>query len=383
MSVVNAPEIQATYADSYNSTTNRGTGTTCTQNGSNSWRYRTFLQFDLSGVPAGALIISAILKFYVHSWNDNGDDGTYNIGRVTESWDETVLTWANQPAIAGEYLDSWEYAPAVNSWGSWDITDLVNEWLDESYNNYGLRMISDIEGLYRRNWALRNRRYSSGEYSTYIEITYQDPYASEGDFTSGPIDLTNCPLPGRISWSEVLPAGTSIDIETAVTDYTPLNGTESWENQTNGSVITNWPEDTDGKNLWVRAILATTDPYATPTLESLLIEAESENQCQIKIGLTEAGRMKYPQGPVSIDFTGSLIGENGASVEAFEENFTPTDITPVFNPNDAEYLEIVDIEGEAILTAIVYTGGQSGDHHLEITDIDAESELIHVNELEE
>ena len=55
----------------------------------------------------------------------------------------------------------------------------------------------------------------------------------------------------------------------------------------------------------------------------------------------------------------------------------------VFNPNNVEHLEIAEIEGEAILKLIEYTSAQSGDHHLEITDIDAESELIHVNDLEE
>ena len=49
-------------------------------------------------------------------------------------------------------------------------------------------------------------------------------------------------------------------------------------------------------------------------------------------------RMRYPQGPVNVKFTGSLVSLGYANVEPFERSFTPTNITKIFHPNDPENL---------------------------------------------
>ena len=178
-----ANNIKAAYASKL-SDPNQVCGTQqyCTIQGSNDWIYRTFLQYDLSGIPSDATIISAKMYVYCNYWNDNGGNGTTNIARVTSEWDEATLCWNKQPGFTGTYLASNVKAPTVNSWGVWDVTSLVNEWHTGAYPNYGLHIKNNNEGSYRVNWDMYNYRYDSvnsndnddsNNLGTYILVEYE------------------------------------------------------------------------------------------------------------------------------------------------------------------------------------------------------------------
>lgn len=155
--------------------------------GSSDWLYRTFLQYDLSGIPDDARIISAKMYVYCTSHNDNGAQGTTNIARVTSEWSEETLCWNKMPTWTGRYLAEDVHAPDVGSWGEWDVTTLVKEWAgeDKKCPNYGLYIINNNEGNANRyNWTLithyRDLAQSddgddSNNLGTYILIIYDDP----------------------------------------------------------------------------------------------------------------------------------------------------------------------------------------------------------------
>lgn len=164
-------EVQAAYVDAYNNTGN-GTSGSCTINGSNAWIYRTYLQFDLSSIPMEATIISAELHMYNYYGNDKYLIATQNIARCLTSWDETTITWANKPSLSNNYLISTFKPSGVASWGCYDVTQIIKDWFAGTYDNYGLQIVNDPEGSYRYNWAIYNRRYSNGEYATYINVIY-------------------------------------------------------------------------------------------------------------------------------------------------------------------------------------------------------------------
>lgn len=166
-----AKEVKAVYASKQEASQVLNWNESWIQ-GSNDWLMHTFLQHDLSGLPYKSKIISAKLKMY-ESWkNDNGANGTTNVARVTEDWSDNTLTWNNKPASTGRYLAEDVPPPGVGNWTDWDITSLVQEWVNEIYPNYGLRIVNNDEGKYRVDWRIYNRRYSQGEYGTYIEIIY-------------------------------------------------------------------------------------------------------------------------------------------------------------------------------------------------------------------
>lgn len=175
MAVYFAKEIQAAWGDRQNpNNTELAKGwELCWVQGSNEWWYHTFLQYDLSPIPYKSKITSAILRVYDCWHNDNGANGTTNVARVTESWDEATLCWNLMPGSTGQYLAESVSPPGVGNWSDWDITTLVQEWVDQEHENHGLMIFNNNEGEYRLDWQFRNRFYSEGELATYIEIEYE------------------------------------------------------------------------------------------------------------------------------------------------------------------------------------------------------------------
>lgn len=67
-------------------------------NGSGSAERRAYLSFPIPEAVIGADIVSAILTVYLASAWSSGPH-TVTAKRVTESWKETKVTWANKPAV--------------------------------------------------------------------------------------------------------------------------------------------------------------------------------------------------------------------------------------------------------------------------------------------
>jgi hypothetical protein len=64
------------------------------------------IQFDYSSIPAGAKITKATLTFFADTILNTGSVGhsqlsgpnNWTLKRVTQTWDESTVTWANTPA---------------------------------------------------------------------------------------------------------------------------------------------------------------------------------------------------------------------------------------------------------------------------------------------
>lgn len=169
-----AKEVYASTADREGSpsSTTFAKGGYCIIQGSNTWWYRTFLKYDLSGIPNRAKINSAKMRVYDRYHNTNGNFGTTNIARITSEWDDDSVSWNNQPTWEGKYLSEAVPPPGVGNWSDWDITQLVQGWVDGSYPNYGVYIVNNNEGSYRVNWEIYNHYYTDPSLATYIEIDY-------------------------------------------------------------------------------------------------------------------------------------------------------------------------------------------------------------------
>lgn len=89
-------------------------------------------QLSKLGLPLGAIFESATL--YINNISQNG--ATVNVHRITNSWTELGVTWNN---FAGAYSPDVEgFFTANSGLQSADVSDLVEEWLNETYANYGL-----------------------------------------------------------------------------------------------------------------------------------------------------------------------------------------------------------------------------------------------------
>ena len=100
--------------------------------------------------------------------------------QITESWEENKITWNNQP----DYLPSPESTITVSvgatTWLSWDITSLLQGWLDGSIVNYGVVLKDTDEPLgdtfircYSSDYITNPSLYPK------LEIIYYVPQANE------------------------------------------------------------------------------------------------------------------------------------------------------------------------------------------------------------
>ena len=112
-------------------------------------KYRAFLKFDLSDIPAGQQIDSAILSIYQWHTNESLNVSlTLSANQITEDWAEGTVTWNAQPAInaSAEDTDTNNTLGETGSqWWDWDITDLVAGWYGESITNYGVAIKDNAE----------------------------------------------------------------------------------------------------------------------------------------------------------------------------------------------------------------------------------------------
>jgi len=105
------------------------------------------LRFDLSGLPAGARLSSAVLELNLESVGFSGS-GTASVHRVTQGWLAPSATW-NQytPSLpwvspGGDYETTPIASASVDDTlpgpVQWDITGLVKDWADATVPNEGL-----------------------------------------------------------------------------------------------------------------------------------------------------------------------------------------------------------------------------------------------------
>ena len=119
---------------------------------------RTYIQFDLSTVPAGAVVDDADLKLY--QYNSVGS-GSFIVGlyQVISGWEESNVTWSNQPDSSTEAEASRNIYTST-TWRNWDIDDLVKSWLDGSITNYGMLLKATNEASINMKAAFRTSDYT-------------------------------------------------------------------------------------------------------------------------------------------------------------------------------------------------------------------------------
>jgi hypothetical protein len=103
----------------------------------NGGTFRGLVKFDLSAIPVGTHIDQATLSMNYFGGNAYGTTFTITAYRAGAGWDELTVTWNSQPPSAEAY------GAAVFSsfgWQSFDVTDLVQAWVDGTYPNQGIML---------------------------------------------------------------------------------------------------------------------------------------------------------------------------------------------------------------------------------------------------
>jgi len=139
---------------------------------------RTYIQFDLSSIPSTAMLTSAWLELY-YTFSSAAIPASIGAYNVLGAWAESNpggITWSTQPAITPSAEDVVVVpAAATNAFLFWDISSLVQKWIDGSITNHGVAL-ADIDTSTAEAW----KGFSSSDngvaaQNPKIVISYYDP----------------------------------------------------------------------------------------------------------------------------------------------------------------------------------------------------------------
>ena len=106
--------------------------------------HRALLRYDLSFIPGGSQIHSASLRMRQFA-ADGSSPVSISVYSINHSWREMSVTWSNQPAIDHAPLSDQQSTLGVPTDMIWDVTQLVNDWVDGALDNHGV-MLQGPEG---------------------------------------------------------------------------------------------------------------------------------------------------------------------------------------------------------------------------------------------
>jgi hypothetical protein len=101
---------------------------------------KSYLQFNLSGVPANVSIAKATLRLYVDAI---GENGSFDVFEIDQAWNEKTLSASNAPPLGSSATGGQPVAISGASQNQFlviDVTALVQQWVNGSVANHGLAL---------------------------------------------------------------------------------------------------------------------------------------------------------------------------------------------------------------------------------------------------
>jgi trimeric autotransporter adhesin len=228
------------YTNTADSTTNYGAAVTVNVDGATQVGY---IQFDLSGIPAGAKVSQAMLKLYV---NGVTTGGSFNVDYVNGAWVESTIDSSNAPALGGHIAVSESLTTASkNQYIQVNITSAVQAWLSGSEKNDGIALVANSSF----NATFDSKESTTTSHSPELDIVYAEGIEGvttasgsglTGGGTSGALSLgltTACSKNQVLAWNGTawacsaagtgtvtgLTAGTGITVGTGATPSVAIN----------------------------------------------------------------------------------------------------------------------------------------------------------------
>lgn len=189
------------YIDSRYATTNYGNSTilnvgTYLYRGLGPYYRRTFVEFDVSSLPANAVVYSAEIK--MRRTTTVSGTNPWRTKLITSTWSETGVTASNQPSISNNAGDVSSSYSSSNDTISFDVSSMVQRMIYGQADNYGW-CIQVLDETYGGTSGTTFYSSESSTFTPYLEVKYYLPlsisdvsitHESSIDAKDGEISLT-------------------------------------------------------------------------------------------------------------------------------------------------------------------------------------------------
>lgn len=141
--------------------------------------YRSYLNWDLVGLPQNPTTVNLWFQFYTAG----GTPTPFQFCIPNSSWNTTVA-WGSQPSVLG--CTGMFNPPTSGGWAGWNITSWYQNWQSGAWGKYGI--LINPQSNNNNFVAIRSSRYTSDGLRPILQF----------DFT--PTLELKMPLPGAASW---------------------------------------------------------------------------------------------------------------------------------------------------------------------------------------
>ena len=197
-----AEDGKDTYVSSLGHTTNYGDAV---DSPAMAWTYqgapfilRAFIEFDLSSMPQGTVIVSALLSLYnnPNSGHNNGEHSslsgpnTYWLYRIIEEWDEHAMIWDDQPSTTALHMVTLPQSISPHQdYEDIDVTQLVQDMVDSPESSHGFLLRLATEEYYR-SMIFASSDHPDAARHPKLVITYIAPVVADFSYTVSVEDKT-------------------------------------------------------------------------------------------------------------------------------------------------------------------------------------------------
>jgi hypothetical protein len=136
--------VADTYIYSTAPTTNYGSATTLIVGTQSAGTGRALFRFNLSAIPSGATVLSASFNAYVVSGSTTPVTQDVELKRIDTAWVESSVVWGAPLTYTG--ASNVLGVGTAASYATWDVTSLVQWWVNGNTNN-GLALMSKNEAI--------------------------------------------------------------------------------------------------------------------------------------------------------------------------------------------------------------------------------------------
>src|SRR3989344_4423389 len=118
-------------------------------------------EFDISSLPANSTIQGATLRLYATDVTEDDEAAEIPVYRITRSWEEgTGDNVQTNDGATWKYYDSQDVTDQ-DLWYEWDITQLVTNWYNGTYDNYGMLLLTESNNVGTKTFASSEHTNSS------------------------------------------------------------------------------------------------------------------------------------------------------------------------------------------------------------------------------
>lgn len=260
------------------------------------------LKFDLSTLPAGAVVTGATLHLALLA-HDSSADGSYavsahrvlgknpNIGSATGYTFDGRNAWtANDCCAQSAPLAQADISPAydtqsinkVKDFKSWTITTMVQEWQLNPGANFGVLLNSDASKPRDRYRTFASTEHTNATLRPYLKVTY-----TAADATPPSVSVTS-PAPGDVAGLVAVSADATDNAAVAGVQFL-VNGTPACAEVSAAPYVFNWDSTTRSDGTYaITAVardtsgnVATSSPVSVVVHNGLVILAPQDTSLNI------------------------------------------------------------------------------------------------------